>query len=108
MQDLEDKSEQLEKKINQQDPIVSASKFVHSSPVAEGKHSRKAGRQRVRRATHQSVADSSDEKESRFTSKPSDSHLSDISDTELSDAQPSMQFLKKAFIRNTLMFLVLI
>ena len=95
MQDLEDKNEQLEKKINQQDPIVSASQFVHSSPVAEGKLSRKAGRQRVRRATHQSVADSSDEEDSRFTSKPSDSHLSDISDTELSDAQPSMQFLKQ-------------
>ena len=43
MQDLEEKNEQLERKINQQEPIVSSSRFSHSSPAREGKSSRKAG-----------------------------------------------------------------
>ena len=95
MQDLVDKNEQLERKINQQEPIVSASKFLHSSPVREGKGSRKVGRQRVKGATHQAVSDSSDKEDSRFTSQPSSSQFSGISDIELLDAQPSMQFLKQ-------------
>ena len=95
MQDLEEKNEQLERKINQQEPIVSSSRFSHSSPARESKSSRMAGRQGVRHATLLAVGNSSDEEDSRLVSQPSESKLSDISDTELSDSQLSMHFLKQ-------------
>ena len=95
MHDLEDKIEQLERKINQQDPIMSSSRFLHSSPARSSKSARKTGLHRVGHATHQEVSDLSDEEESRFSSQPSGSHLSCISDTEVSDVQPSLNFLKQ-------------
>ena len=64
------------------------SKFLFSSPVREGKSSRKLGRQHIKRVAHQAVSDSSDKEDSRFTSQPSGSRLSD------KDVQLSTQFLK--------------
>ena len=94
MQDLEDKNELLERKIDQQDPIVSASRFSHSSPAKSSKSARKSRRHRVRHATRRGDSDSSDEEDTRFSSQASGSHFSRVSDTEVSDIQPSMDFLK--------------
>ena len=94
MQDLEDKNELLERKIDQQDPIVSSSRFSHSSPAKSSKSVMKSVHHRVRRVTRPEVSDSSDEEDTRFSSQASGSHVSRVSDTEVSDIQPSMDFLK--------------
>ena len=100
MSELENKNHLLEKRLDERPhPSGSRLRLSHSSPKRSHACSRQCEHKPASKSRHSSkkvkMQESSDEECSMATPQASSTHLSNLSDSDLSVTQPSLQFLKE-------------